>query len=104
MKGSVARGAGYLTRGARLLNHPSLRPFVLIPLVINILIFGSLIGIGFSYMSDLMDWMLSRIPALAGLYRMDFMATHRHHSEPDNRLSVHLGRSDYRFTLQCVAG
>lgn len=62
MKGSVARGAGYLTRGARLLNHPSLRPFVLIPLVINILIFGSLISIGFSYMSDLMDWMLSRIP------------------------------------------
>ncbi len=63
MKGNIARGAGYLTRGARLLNHPSLRPFVLIPLVINILIFGALIGIGFSYMSDLMDWMLSRIPA-----------------------------------------
>ena len=62
MKGSIARGAGYLTRGARLLNHPSLRPFVLIPLMINVLIFGALISIGFSYMSDLMDWMLSRIP------------------------------------------
>ncbi len=62
MKGNIAHGAGYLTRGARLLNHPSLRPFVLIPLVLNILIFGSLIGIGLSYMSDLMDWMLSRIP------------------------------------------
>jgi len=62
MKGSIARGAGYLTRGARLLNHPSLRPFVLIPLAINVLIFGSLIGVGFNYMSDLMDWMLSRIP------------------------------------------
>ena len=62
MKGSIARGAGYLTRGARLLNHPALRPFVLIPLMINILIFGALISIGFSYMSDLMDWMLSRIP------------------------------------------
>jgi len=62
MKGSIARGAGYLTRGARLLNHPSLRPFVLIPLAINVLIFGSLIGVSFNYMSDLMDWMLSRIP------------------------------------------
>jgi CysZ protein len=62
MKGSIARGAGYLTRGARLLNHPSLRPFVLIPLVINVLIFGALISVGFSYMSDLMDWMLSHIP------------------------------------------
>lgn len=63
MKGNIARGAGYLTRGARLLIHPALRPFVLIPLLINILIFGSLIGIGFSYMSELMDSMLSRIPA-----------------------------------------
>lgn len=51
-----------MTRGARLLNHPSLRPFVLIPLLINILIFGSLLGLGFSYISDLMDSMLSRIP------------------------------------------
>ncbi len=63
MKGNIARGAGYLTRGARLLTHPSLRPFVLIPLAINILIFGSLIGVGFSYMSDLMDSMLARIPS-----------------------------------------
>ncbi len=63
MKGNITRGAGYLTRGARLLNHPSLRLFVLIPLVINILIFGSLIGVSLSYMSDLMDSMLSRIPS-----------------------------------------
>jgi CysZ protein len=62
MKGNLARGAGYLTRGARLLNHPSLRPFVLIPLLINTLIFGSLIALGFSYVSDLMDAMLARIP------------------------------------------
>ena len=62
MQGNIARGASYLTRGARLLQHPSLRPFVLIPLVINILIFGSLIGIAFSYMNDLMDSMLARIP------------------------------------------
>ena len=62
MRGNLAQGAGYLTRGARLLNHPSLRTFVIIPLVINILIFGSLIGIGFSYISDLMDSMLSRVP------------------------------------------
>ena len=62
MRGNFARGAGYLTRGARLLSHPALRAFVVIPLVINILIFGSLIGVGFSYISDLMDSMLSRVP------------------------------------------
>jgi CysZ protein len=62
VRGNIARGAGYLTRGARMLNHPSLRAFVIIPLVINILIFGSLVGVGFSYISGLMDSMLTRIP------------------------------------------
>lgn len=63
MQGNIAHGADYLMRGARLLTHPSLRPFVLIPLTVNILIFGSLIGIGFNYVTDMMDAMLSRIPS-----------------------------------------
>lgn len=62
MRGSVTRGAGYLARGARLLSHPTLRPFVLVPLALNILIFGSLIGVSFTFIDDLMDRMLSRIP------------------------------------------
>jgi CysZ protein len=62
MQGNIARGASYLTRGAKLLNHPSLRVFVIVPLIINILIFGSLIALGFSYISDMMDSMLSSIP------------------------------------------
>lgn len=62
MRGNIARGAGYLTRGARLLKHPRLRPFVILPLAINILIFSSLIVMGFSYISDLMDDMLARVP------------------------------------------
>ncbi|MDG2046025.1 MAG: sulfate transporter CysZ [Halioglobus sp.] len=62
MRNNIARGANYLTRGARLLAHPSLRHFVIIPLVINTLIFGALITISFSYISDLMDAMLSSIP------------------------------------------
>lgn len=62
MRGSLSRGAGYLGRGARLLNHPTLRPFVLVPLALNVLIFGSLIGVSFSVINDLMDKMLARIP------------------------------------------
>jgi len=62
LKGNISEGARYLTRGARLLSHPSLRMFVIIPLLVNILIFGSLIGLGFSYLVDLMDSMLARIP------------------------------------------
>ena len=69
MKGNVARGASYLTRGARMLNHPSLRLFVIIPLLVNILIFGSLITWGFSYISDAMDSMLSRIPSWLNFIR-----------------------------------
>jgi len=62
VNGNFVRGAGYLTEGARLMRHPSLRPFVIIPLAINILIFGSLMWLGFSAISDLMDSMLSSIP------------------------------------------
>ena len=62
MQGNFARGAGYLTRGAALLKHPSLRAFVIVPLLLNILIFGSLLAVSFSYISDLMDAMLASIP------------------------------------------
>ena len=62
MKGNISHGAGYLTRGARMLSHPSLRLFVIIPLAVNIVIFGSLIALGFSYLSGLMDSLLSSIP------------------------------------------
>ncbi|MCB1677760.1 MAG: sulfate transporter CysZ [Halioglobus sp.] len=62
MKGNVARGADYLVRGAKLLRHPSLRLFVIVPLAVNILIFGTLIGLGLGYLSDLMDRWLSGIP------------------------------------------
>ncbi len=66
MKGNIAQGASYLTRGARMLTHPKLRLFVIIPLLVNILIFGSLIGIGFGYLSTMMDWLLSGIPDWLG--------------------------------------
>ncbi len=66
MRGNVVRGAGCLVRGAEMLTHPSLRKFVTIPLAVNILIFASLLGVGFSYLNDLMDAMLGRIPEWLG--------------------------------------
>jgi CysZ protein len=62
MQGSISHGAGYLGRGASMLKHPSLRLFVLIPLLVNILIFGSLIWYGLSYLDALMDDWLGKIP------------------------------------------
>ena len=62
MKGNIAHGAGYLMRGAKLLKQPSLRHFVLIPLLVNIVIFGGLIWYGLSYLDALMNDWLGKIP------------------------------------------
>jgi CysZ protein len=66
LKGNIVGGVGYLLDGAKMLGHPSLRLFVLVPLTINILIFGTLIGYGFSYLTEFMDSLLSWIPDWLG--------------------------------------
>jgi CysZ protein len=48
-------GAGYLLRGLNLITRPGLRRFVLIPLLINILIFSLLIWLGVDQFEALMD-------------------------------------------------
>jgi CysZ protein len=48
-------GAGYLIRGLSLITKPGIRPFVLIPLSVNILIFSLLIWLGFNQFEILMD-------------------------------------------------
>jgi CysZ protein len=62
VKGNVVAGIGYLVDGAKLLTHPSLRLFVIIPLTVNILIFGTLIGLTLNYLTDLMDSWMAGIP------------------------------------------
>ena len=62
MRGDVAGGTRYLVRGAKMLNHPSLRLFVLVPLIVNIVIFGSLLTVGYGYVTELMDWLLGKLP------------------------------------------
>lgn len=54
MEGDPLYGATCLVRGAQLLRHPKLRPFVIVPLLINVVIFGSLITWG---LSNLVAWM-----------------------------------------------
>ena len=62
MKGNATEGARYLSRGARMLTHPSLRLFVIVPLTINILIFGSLITLTLGYISGLMGSLMRYVP------------------------------------------
>jgi CysZ protein len=58
----VVGGVGYLVQGAKMLGHPALRLFVVVPLVVNIVIFGSLIGFGLSYLTEFMDRAMASIP------------------------------------------
>lgn len=62
MKGNAVTAARYLLRGASLLTHRRLRPFVLVPLVINILIFSTLIVFTIQYLAGWMETLLGTIP------------------------------------------
>ncbi len=66
MQGNAVIGAGYLVRGAKMLTHRKLRLFVIIPLLVNVVIFASLIGLGYSYLSGLIATMLGAIPDWLG--------------------------------------
>jgi CysZ protein len=62
LEGDPLYGAGCLIRGGKMLGHPKLRPFVLVPLVINILIFGSLISWGLGNLIDWVDSWMAYLP------------------------------------------
>jgi len=56
-------GIGYLLKGAQLLRHPKLRTFVLIPLLINILIFSSAFYFLFSNLTSWVDSHIAELPS-----------------------------------------
>ncbi|RLJ20249.1 sulfate transporter CysZ [bacterium endosymbiont of Escarpia laminata] len=58
MANNPLSGVGYLLRGLSLISKPGLRRFVLIPLLINILVFSLLVGVGISQFDLLMDHFL----------------------------------------------
>ncbi len=55
---SISAGAGHLITGLKLLRQPGLRRYVLLPVVINVLVFLAIGWIGYSQFSALLDWML----------------------------------------------
>jgi len=56
-------GAGYLLKGIGLISRPGLRRFVLIPLLINVLVFSAAVWYGISRFETFLVWMESKIPA-----------------------------------------
>ena len=55
-------GAGYFFKGLSLLNKPGVRRFVIMPLLINILIFASLIWLSADRFGGFIDWMTPSLP------------------------------------------
>jgi CysZ protein len=66
VKGNVVTGVGYLVEGARMLTHPSLRLFVMIPLIVNVALFATALGFSLNYLLALFDQWLGWIPEWLG--------------------------------------
>lgn len=62
MQGNLLYGADCLFRGAKLLSHRRLRAFVIVPLIVNVVIFGSLIGWGLSHLIAWVESWMAWIP------------------------------------------
>jgi CysZ protein len=62
MSSEILRGPHYLLRGASLLPHPQLRAFVIVPLLINIVIFSVLLSYAYSSLSNAVDTLIGRLP------------------------------------------
>ena len=55
-------GPAYLLEGARVLRNPGLRRFVVVPLLVNVLLFGALIGLAFGWVEDSSRYLVARLP------------------------------------------
>lgn len=62
MRPSASRGVRYFLRGLDLLQHPRLRPFVIIPLTVNVVIFAVMIYYSIDLISSTMAGWMSAIP------------------------------------------
>ncbi len=62
MGGNPIRGSAYLIRGLKLLNQPGLRRFVMLPLLINSVLFSVAIYLLTQYFSGWVDFWLNWVP------------------------------------------
>lgn len=62
MRGNPGAGALYLWRGFGLLGRPELRRYVAIPLTLNLMIFGALLGAGWEVIENLTHRLVALLP------------------------------------------
>jgi len=59
---SFAQGSRYLFQGFALIRRPRLRRFVLIPLLVNLLLFGGLTYAAVGWIEHLVNWLMGYLP------------------------------------------
>ena len=61
MLSDLGTGIQALARGLRLLPQPGIRLYVVVPLLINLILFGALVWYGYSLFAPFVDWMMSHL-------------------------------------------
>ncbi len=61
-KNNLFTGMSYFIDGMRLLLRPELRAYILVPLLVNMLLFAVLTGLAIHYFGDLLAWMQGLLP------------------------------------------
>jgi len=62
-------GSFMLARGFKLIREPKIRLYVVMPLLINICLFGGLIWFGFSQFAPMVEWMMGWVPGFLDFLR-----------------------------------
>ncbi len=62
MVADIATGTRAMARTLRLLNQPGVRVYVVVPLSINLLLFGALVFYGYSQFLPFVEWLMSFVP------------------------------------------
>ena len=62
MLADITTGTQTLARGLRLLNRPGVRSYVILPLLINLVLFGALLWYGYQLFLPLVAWLMSFVP------------------------------------------
>ena len=62
MFADITIGTQAMARAMRLLNQPGVRVYVIIPLSINLLLFGALVFYGYNQFNLFVNWLMSSVP------------------------------------------
>ena len=69
MISDILKGSMCLGRGFQLIRQPGIRAYAVMPLIINSVLFASLIWFGYEQFSPIVEMMMSKVPAILGFLR-----------------------------------